>query len=495
MVVLTTNELFLMPRPFRTVAASHTSGVRRLWTAPDWVDTMLPSRAISVRIARGAFWLVVGASAARIASVATSIIVARSLGVLQFGEFGIVQNTTALFATFAGMGLGLTATKYVAEHRDTHPEIAGEIIFFSIRIAIASGLVMALLLFLGAPLLARYALAAPPLATALRVSAAALLFNAVSGAQLGILAGLESFKSLGFVNCVTNLILFVTTVGGVRLYGLPGAICGAVVGAALGISINQRAVIAATRRAGIVVSGRHFGAHFSIIKNFSIPAVSAGIMTGCASWACTAVLVNTVGYREMGIFNSSNYWRQAMLFLLVMIRYSLLPVLSSLNGKRDERGFRRVVLIGILLNLGFATVVGLPIVLFSKSIMHAYGKGFEDGSRVLFLVALSGIVIAVNNHLSRVAAGLGRMWLSFRFDLCWSVGSLVLSVVLVPRYGAYGLAAAALLAALIQCGYQITSLASAGLGLRPVVARGYQEGEPVRHGSELGLGAGEGGVD
>lgn len=441
-------------------------GFCRLRTASRYAEILLPSAAIRARIARGAFWLLVGALVARIASVINSVIVARWLGATQFGAFGIVQNTTTLFATFAGMGLGLTATKYVAEYRETQPGKAGEIIFFSTRIAIASGLAMMLLLLIGAPLLARYALANPQLSGALRISGAALLFTAASGAQLGILAGLEAFKLLGVVTCLSSLILLATTTAGVILFGLAGAIWGAVVGAGLALLIGQRAVRVATRKHGIVASGGSFRAQLAIIKNFSVPAVSGGIMTGCAGWACTAILVNTAGYKEMGIFNSSNYWRQAILFLPATIGYSVLPVLSNLNAKRDDRGFRRVVMTGVLINMGLAVIVGLPIVMFSKSIMRAYGREFEGGGRVLLVIALAGGVIAVNNHLSRIAAGIGRMWLSFRFDVCWSVASLALSVILIPRYGAFGLVTAALGAALIQCAYQITSLISGGLLLR-----------------------------
>jgi len=462
-----TTRSFRSPRPSAPPEAFWSGHLR---AGARYAETLLPSQAIRVRIARGAFWLLVGAFAARIASVATSIVVARSLGVVQFGAFGIVQNTSALFATFAGMGLGLTATKYVAEYRETQPEKAGEIIFFSTRIAIGSGLVMMILLLLGAPLLARYALAAPKLTGALRVSAAALLFTAASGAQLGILAGLEAFKTLGIVTCISNVILLVTTISGVVLFGLPGAIWGAVVGAALAVFINQRAVVMASRKRGIIASGSHLRSQLAIIRSFSIPAISAGIMTGCAGWACTAILVNRAGYTQMGIFNSSNYWRQAILFLPATIGYSLLPVLSSLNAERDSRGLKRVVLIGVFMNMGLAMIVGIPIVLFSKSIMRAYGRGFEDGSKVLLVIALAGGLIAVNNHLSRVAAGIGRMWLSFRFDLCWSFFSLAFSLLLIPRFGALGLALAALGAALIQCGYQIVSLASVGLGSNPFTA-------------------------
>src|SRR5580698_9969778 len=73
---------------------------------------------LSVRLARGVFWSLVGAVLARGLGVASSIIVARVLGITAFGEFTIIQSTVGLFGTFAGLGLGITATKYVAELRE-----------------------------------------------------------------------------------------------------------------------------------------------------------------------------------------------------------------------------------------------------------------------------------------------------------------------------------------------------------------------------------------
>ena len=163
----------------------------------------------------------------------------------------------------------------------------------------------------------------------------------------------------------------------------------------------------------------------------------------------------------MGLYNSSGYWRQAILFLPATIGASLLPILSNLNGKHDRQGFLRVVVTGIFLNACLAILVGLPMVVFSRSIMRSYGRGFDDGGNVLSMMALSGVVIAVNNHISRAVAGMGRMWLSFRFDLSWSLASVILSVILIPRYGALGLATAALLAAIVQSAYQGIVIASA----------------------------------
>lgn len=44
--------------------------------------------------------------------------VAKTLGPKQFGEFNVIQTTVGLFGTVSGLGLGLAATKLIAEFKD-----------------------------------------------------------------------------------------------------------------------------------------------------------------------------------------------------------------------------------------------------------------------------------------------------------------------------------------------------------------------------------------
>ena len=78
---------------------------------------------IGYRLARGGFWLLCGTVVSKALWLLASILVARMLGKETFGEFGIIRSTVEMFGVFAGFGLGLTATKYIAEFRRTDPEL------------------------------------------------------------------------------------------------------------------------------------------------------------------------------------------------------------------------------------------------------------------------------------------------------------------------------------------------------------------------------------
>src|SRR5215207_6145625 len=124
--------------------------------------------SLTSRFARGASWSLVGMGAAQGLALIASIIAARLLGQVSFGEFGMVISTVGAFGMLAGLGLGLTATKYIAERRIINPTGAGQIVGMISKVAALSGGAVALILFIIAPWLAARTLNAPQLADELR---------------------------------------------------------------------------------------------------------------------------------------------------------------------------------------------------------------------------------------------------------------------------------------------------------------------------------------
>ena len=145
----------------------------------------IESSDVGYRLAKGAFWSMAGAVISRGLMLCASIFVARILGKNGFGELGMIQSTVGMFGVFAGFGLGLTATKHVAEFRQSAPDRAGRIIALSALVAVASGGLMALSLFIFAPWLAEHTINAPHLADVLRIGALILFITALICAQTG----------------------------------------------------------------------------------------------------------------------------------------------------------------------------------------------------------------------------------------------------------------------------------------------------------------------
>jgi len=203
---------------FRSIASAFYPPFLRL--AFNWIE----SSPIGYRLVKGTLWSMAGAVISRGLMLCAMVLVARMLGKTVYGELGMIQSTVGMFGIFAGFGLGLTATKHVAEFRQKNPERAGRIIGLSWLVATVTGSLMALGLFIFAPWLAEHTINAPHLAVVLRIAALILFINALNGAQTGALSGFEAFKTIAYINLFVGLISFPILVGGAYFGGLTGAV-------------------------------------------------------------------------------------------------------------------------------------------------------------------------------------------------------------------------------------------------------------------------------
>lgn len=426
----------------------------------------IESSEVGYRVAKGAFWSMAGAVISRGLMLIASIFVARMLGKTGFGELGMIQSTVGMFGVFAGFGLGMTATKYVAEFRRSNPARAGRIISLSALVAIGTGGLMALGLFIFSPWLAEHTINAPHLAGVLRISALVLFISALNGAQTGALAGLEAFKTIAYVNLFIGLISFPVLVGGVYFGGLTGAVWALVINLFFNWLLNHLALRKEARRYKIPLVYNDCGRELSVLWKFSLPAVLAGSMVVPAYWVCNAMLVNEPdGYGEMGIFNAANQWYTILLFLPGLLGQVALPILSSLSDESTSQQYRKVLKINLLMNISITLLTVFPLFLLAHLIMSAYGPTFEHGARVFRVMAFSSVLTAANTIIAQAIISKGKMWIGFTFNFLWAIVLvLITSLLLYMGYGAYGLAWAILIAYLLHTIWQ-------GIYLRSVLRK------------------------
>lgn len=411
---------------------------------------------IGYRLAHGAFWSIIGASVSQILMLVSSIIIARILGREHFGEYGIVFSTVGMFSVFAGFGLGTTATKFVAEFKRTDPARAGRIIALSSIVAIGTGFLAATALFVIAPWLSAKTLAAPHLSNMLRLATGIIFFGAVNSSQIGALAGFEAFRAISRINLINGIVMFVLVTGSVISWGLMGALAGQVVAIGLTCLFTTFALRSEARRFGVQLGYTGCGAERSVLISFSLPAVMSGIMVSPITWICSAILVNQAnGYAEMGIFNAANSWQKAILFFPGCIGAIALPMLSDLHGTNDRMEYRKALKYNVLLNGIAALAVFLVVAIFSKLIMRSYGTSFVVGHMVLILLCISSVLIAVGSVIGNAIASAGKMWIAFVFNGLWGIAYITMAYVLVPQYGAIGLALSNVTAYLMHSCWQL----------------------------------------
>ena len=402
--------------------------------------------SIGRRLVRGTFWATVGALCSKAIAVVSAVIVARLLGKAGFGELGVVQSTILLFQSFAGLALGITVTKCVAQFRVQEPARAGRIVALSSSVAFIMGLVFAVVMFFSAGFLAEVTLAAPQLTLTLQISAITLLLGSINGAQIGTLSGLEAFQTLGKATAWSGLFTFLCLVIGVWGYGLTGGVIGLCVGMLASIIQANFAVRGELRRAGITVSFRECPREWRVLYRFSLPAMFTGIMVMPVNWTCNAILVNHPGgIEEMGLYNAANQWFTVIIFLPGMVGQVILPILAERISNNDARRIRKLMLICMAMNVAMCVPLAALLCLASGPIMGLYGAGFAQGWLALVLVVVTGCLIAIQMPVSALIVACDRMWIGFLSNVAWALVFIPLTWAWVDL-GAVGLAGARMVA-------------------------------------------------
>src|SRR5262245_25289576 len=79
------------------------------------------------RLGGGTTYIAASAFVARALNALTSLVVARGLGAASLGIFGLLQQTVTAFTAVGGLGLGVTANRFIARDRNLDPPRAARI--------------------------------------------------------------------------------------------------------------------------------------------------------------------------------------------------------------------------------------------------------------------------------------------------------------------------------------------------------------------------------
>jgi len=417
------------------------------------------ARGLRGRLVSGALWTFIGAAGLQFFRLLASVPMGRILGPESFGGFGIIQTTIGMFGTFAGMGLGVTATRHVAEYRLSDPDRAGRIMGMSLVVAAGSGLLLAILLWCFAHKIAIAALNAPSLEPQLRMAAAILLFSALNGAQLGSLTGLEAFRSSAIASIFQGGILIPCLVLGALSQHLPGAVLGLVVATAASCLFSGIWLRKACRAAGLRIHYRPRWSELRLLGTYSFPVLLSSVLVVPVNWFCSVMLAQQVGgYRELRVFNAANQLRYAILFVPTVLSQFALPILSNLHGQGSRAKYRKVLVTQLGITTAAASLTAVPLALAAPIIMHLYGREFVAGAPVLCVLVFSTVLAAVNSVIGTAIFSAGLAYQGLLFNLLWAGALLIGANYLVVLYHAEGLAWATLIAYALHTVWQLTFL-------------------------------------
>ena len=333
------------------------------------------------------------------------IIIARYLGKDVYGEYGLVKSTMFYLGSFASFGLSITATKYVAQIKESNVYHIKQLVYAIMKIACGFSVMVAIILFLVAETLAEY-LGNDGFTLAFRVLGIVIVLRAVNLTQTGILAGLKLFKYSALSNVWSGITMLVTSVPLTYIYGLNGAFIALLLSQFVACLFNYFSV----KREMINMPNSHNKSYYEKeILRFSFPIALHETLYMICGWGTTILLTKLSSVGELGIYTATNQWNAVIAFIPLILSNIVLSYLSSNvdNKKKHELIFRRM----LLANFIAAFIPFIVFYVLSDLIVSFYGNSFIGMKDVFNISIFSTISMTLGNVLSTELLSRGKKWI------------------------------------------------------------------------------------
>jgi O-antigen/teichoic acid export membrane protein len=402
-------------------------------------------------------------------SYVANILLSRTLGISAFGDYVIALSWALVLTLPAKAGFDNSALRYstIYLEKEDLAALRGFVRFGTAAVILVSLLMAALILITGATLI--------PVDERTRQWTALLILPlALLAFGSAVMRTARRIVSAQFYEQILRPALIIAgiaaaAVGGIRLSS--GSAMGLTFFAALCALLG---LVAQLRRAL-----RPSRAHLPIYDDWqqwlavSVPMLALSVVQELMNQVDIILLGQLADERQAALFAAS--WRLASLvpFALVGLATMAGPLIAAAyeRGATDE--LHRVSSVVARSGFAFALVSAAILYLLGKPLLGLFGPEFIAGNRVLSVLLLGGIVNAFTGVVAYYATLTGRE----RQALAIFAGALVLSIslnlLLIPRFGAIGAAAASSSATgawnFVMLGYVRRTLGidASALALRP----------------------------
>lgn len=373
-----------------------------------------PLGALSERALAAAKWSYLGVAARVLSQFISQIILARLLGPVPFGMFGICMLTAAMASIISEMGLG---SALVQKRTLTDADIR---VAFTRILAASAGL--ALLLALGAPWLAQF-FGDPALTWPLRGIALSVVISSFSVVPLGLLKRRLAMRTVHIAEVAAYTTGFVLVGTGLAL---AGAGVWSLVGALLAQYLTEAVLV---YRAAPHTLRPLLAAEDSALQRFA----GRVLLTNLANWASENVdnllVGKLLGMQALGLYSVSyNLMRTPTNHLVFTLQQVLFSASARMQDDAAALGRAYLLTLNAVLLVSLPTFIAAGVL--SQTLVAAlYGQKWLAAAPVLLPLALAMPVHAAMAIAGPILAGRGMIGKELKVQF-W-VALLLIGAILV----------------------------------------------------------------
>lgn len=387
-------------------------------------------------VTRNSFFSLSSSIAQKLLTLAYFVIVARAFGPEEQGRYSAALAFATLFSVLIDMGLASALTRETARDVARAKDFLGQM--FLARIALG---VVVYGLIVGSALAFGYS---SELISMIMIAGIASAIDIMTTSCWFLLRGFRNlmYESIGSIAAVLGMVVtgIIATVMGYPVVALVYAV---LFGSCVNLCIALYTVFVRAR-IPLVMIPNWTTLRFLVV--ISIPFAGAAIFSRIYTFADVALLAKFASEQAVGWYSAGNKLILALNIIPAALSASLYPALSSYSASAPQR-LEHLVSRALFFLLLISVPLGFGIsVLASSIVMLFYGPEYIPTIPVLQLLGVSLIFSFLSYPFGALLAAVNRQKTGTLVMGIVALVNIIVNVIFIPRYGAFGSALASMAA-------------------------------------------------
>ncbi len=386
------------------------------------------------QILSGTAWSAGGTLAGRLFGFIGTIIGARLLGVAGFGAFSFVQSTVSVVNAYAGMGVGTTATRFVAAQGDDQGA-ARSVSLKLIGFGVIAAALAAIAVGAAAPWIAGSLLQRPELSGAVRAASLLVLAGVAWESIQGSLSGYREFARIALCTAAAGIAGLIAIVLLTPALKLPGFILAQAIASLVAIAVGLVVLRRRWRAAGVGARAEE-GERLGVMLRFGAVFLASNAILAPVMWLLAWRLSQLPnGLEGLGYWGAAHQLKNIVALLPGLVSQVALPLLAFHSSGEEQAEFRQTLRSSVLISGVAVLPLGILLMLLSAPLLSLFGADFRGGTGLAQAVIAGSVC-----HLFAMpivhALTIGNVNLTAMVNLIWAGVILAVVWVLLPAYGA-----------------------------------------------------------
>lgn len=409
---------------------------------------MSDSNKSQKKLFMNASWLFGGKTASGIFSAIQTVVIARILGVSDYGLLSLILAYVAVLNMFFDLKVWETATKYIGTYweKGEHDK-ARSMIKLSYILDIGSGVVAFIIAILSAKLISTYIIHSPEAYVFIWIYSISLFVDTANSTSDAILRVFDRFKNIAFINSFQKFFRLIVVVA--LLYsglGIKGVLYGFILASFVGFSVRMWLVMKTLKHNDLQ---GWLSADISLIRDqwkgiawfLGNTSFIATLKTGNERYLGILILGYFVGKDAVAFYKIASSIASVVNRIVDPIYEAIYPELVKLASSNAIEDFKNIIKSTTKSLVLIIIPIGVIIIIFAEPIISlVFGKDYVPATNALRILAAAVLIVRCTFWINPALLSMGRPGLRTIMGVISTFIYLVLMFLLVPGYSYMGAA-------------------------------------------------------